>query len=301
MQWYGDLLGLLFLVFLLAGAANLATGGGELFRKLTLFLVATVPVLVLLGLVRAVALLRRGTGASWRDALGAFFIWQSTSLVVARASVLGLFARKAAFLRTPKTSEQARWWEALRANWAESRWPCSAWRHRSALTKATQLSGRCWRGCCCSPPWAWPPRRSTAGLRSGPRCRLAARAEATEYRRDRARSPPARPPAVWSRCGRGRRGHGPAAGAHPPPGVDTRTWSAPRRAARRLPPPRLRRRPQPPARPRHRPPRCPHRHRHPPRRPRRRRYPQPSRRGRRRAAPRRSGSRIRTVMVEVPI
>jgi hypothetical protein len=119
-QWYGDLLGLIFFVFLLAGAANLATGGGELFRKLTPFLLATVPVLVGLGLVRAVALLRRGTGASWRDALGAFFIWQSTSLVVARASVLGLFARKAAFLRTPKTSERAKWWEALRANWAES-------------------------------------------------------------------------------------------------------------------------------------------------------------------------------------
>jgi cellulose synthase/poly-beta-1,6-N-acetylglucosamine synthase-like glycosyltransferase len=120
LQWYGDLLGLVFLVFLLAGAANLATGGTALFTKLTVFLVATVPVLVLLGLVRAVALLRRGTGASWRDALGAFFIWQSTSLVVARASVLGLFAKKAAFLVTPKTSEQARWWEALRANWAES-------------------------------------------------------------------------------------------------------------------------------------------------------------------------------------
>jgi len=120
LQWYGDLLSLVFLVFLLAGAANLATGGGELFRKLTPFLLATVPVLVGLGLVRAVALLRRGTGAAWRDALGAFFIWQSTSLVVARASVLGLFARKAAFLRTPKTSERAKWWEALRANWAES-------------------------------------------------------------------------------------------------------------------------------------------------------------------------------------
>jgi cellulose synthase/poly-beta-1,6-N-acetylglucosamine synthase-like glycosyltransferase len=119
-QWYGDLLGLLFLVFLLAGAANLATGGGELFRKLSAFLVATVPVLVLLGLVRAVALLRRSTGASWRDAIGAFFIWQSTSLVVARASVLALFSKKAAFLRTPKTSENAKWWEALRANWAES-------------------------------------------------------------------------------------------------------------------------------------------------------------------------------------
>jgi cellulose synthase/poly-beta-1,6-N-acetylglucosamine synthase-like glycosyltransferase len=119
-QWYGDLMSLVFLVFLLAGAANLATGGSALFIKLSAFLVATIPVLVALGLVRAVALLRRGTGASWRDALGAFFIWQSTSVVVARASVLGLFARKAAFLRTPKTSEQAKWHEALRANWAET-------------------------------------------------------------------------------------------------------------------------------------------------------------------------------------
>ena len=125
-QWYGDLLGLLFLVFLLAGAANLATGGGELFRKLTLFLVATVPVLVLLGLIRAVALLRRSTGASWRDALGAFFIWQSTSLVVARASVLALFSKKAAFLRTPKTSEQAKWWRHCGPTGVNQSSPCWA-------------------------------------------------------------------------------------------------------------------------------------------------------------------------------
>jgi cellulose synthase/poly-beta-1,6-N-acetylglucosamine synthase-like glycosyltransferase len=141
-QWYGDVLGLVFFVFLLAGAANLATGGGELFRKLTAFLVATVPVLVLLGLVRAVALLRRGTGASWRDAIGAFFIWQSTSLVVARASVVGLFARKAAFLRTPKTSEQAKWWEALRANWAETILALLGLAGiAAALTRATELAG----------------------------------------------------------------------------------------------------------------------------------------------------------------
>jgi hypothetical protein len=141
-QWYGDLLGLLFLVFLLAGAANLATGGGELFRKLSAFLVATVPVLVLLGLVRAVALLRRSTGASWRDAIGAFFIWQSTSLVVARASVLALFAKKAAFLRTPKTSEQAKWWEALRANWAESLLALLGIAGiAGALSRPTQLAG----------------------------------------------------------------------------------------------------------------------------------------------------------------
>ena len=141
-QWYGDLLGLLFFIFLLAGAVNLATGGGELFRKLTVFLVGCVPVLVALGLVRAVALLRRGTGASWRDALGAFFVWQSTSLVVARASVLALFAKKAAFLRTPKTGEQVSVFHALRANWAETALALFGVAGIiGALTRPTQLSG----------------------------------------------------------------------------------------------------------------------------------------------------------------
>jgi cellulose synthase/poly-beta-1,6-N-acetylglucosamine synthase-like glycosyltransferase len=120
LQWYGDLLALLFFVFLLVGATNVAFGAGLLFRKLTGFLIAAIPMLVVLGFVRAVALLRRGTGASWRDALGAFMIWQSTGLVVARASVQGLFAREAEFLRTPKTAGDAKWTDAIRGNVGES-------------------------------------------------------------------------------------------------------------------------------------------------------------------------------------
>ena len=107
-------------LFLLVGAANVAVGGELLFRKLSGFLLAAIPLLAVLGLVRAVALLRRGTGASWRDALGAFMIWQSTAIVVARASVQGLFAKEAEFLRTPKTAEDARWWDAVRGNLPES-------------------------------------------------------------------------------------------------------------------------------------------------------------------------------------
>ena len=118
-QWYGDLIAMIFFVFLLIGAGNIALGGGMLFRKLTAFMVAAIPLLVVLGFVRAVALIRRGTGASWSDAIGAFMIWQSTSLVVARASLQALFARKAEFLRTPKTNEDARLWDAIRGNRAE--------------------------------------------------------------------------------------------------------------------------------------------------------------------------------------
>ena len=186
-QWYGDLLGLLFFIFLLAGAVNLATGGGQLFRKLTVFLVSAVPVMVLLGLVRAVSLLRRGTGASWRDALGAFFIWQSTSLVVARASVLGLFARKAAFLRTPKTSERTKWWEALRANWAESTLALFGFLGiAGALTKTNQLSGPLLAGLLLFPTlgMAAAPVNSWAARRAALPAWLRER-RTTEYRRDR--------------------------------------------------------------------------------------------------------------------
>jgi cellulose synthase/poly-beta-1,6-N-acetylglucosamine synthase-like glycosyltransferase len=142
LQWYGDVLGLIFFLFLLAGAANLALGGGELFRRISGFLVAAVPTLVLLGLLRAVALLRRGTGASWRDAFGSFFIWQATSLVVARASVQGLFAKEAVFIRTPKTFDRASWWDVIKANRGESLLAaCGAIGLAAALSKPTTLSG----------------------------------------------------------------------------------------------------------------------------------------------------------------
>ena len=166
---------------------NLATGGGQLFRKLTVFLVAAVPVLVLLGLVRAMALLRRSTGASWRDAIGAFFIWQSTSLVVARASVLALFAKKAAFLRTPKTSERTSWWHALRANWAETVLALfGAAGIAGALTKTSTLSGPLLAGLLFVPTlgMAAAPFNSWAARRAALPAWLRERRD-TEYRRER--------------------------------------------------------------------------------------------------------------------
>lgn len=120
LQWYGDFLALLFFFFLLGGAINIASGGGLLFRKLSAFLIATIGLLVGIGIVRAVALLRRRTGAGWRDAIGAFLMWQSTSLITARASVQALFAKQAEFLRTPKTTEEAKLLDAIKGNWGET-------------------------------------------------------------------------------------------------------------------------------------------------------------------------------------
>ena len=146
-QWYGDLLGLVFYVVLLVGAANIAFGGGLLFRKLTGFLLAAIPLLVLLGLLRAVALLRRGTGASWGEAFGAFFIWQATGLTVARASVQALFAKQAAFLRTPKTQDEPSWVmpsgrTGRSASSVRSASPASPGRSRTSLPTAGRCSPR---------------------------------------------------------------------------------------------------------------------------------------------------------------
>ena len=187
-QWYGDLLGLVFFAFLLAGTAELAAGGGLAFRTLTPSMLTAVSVLFALGLMRAVALLRRGTGACWREAIGALFIWQSTSLAVARASVLGLFARKAAFLRTPKTSEHAKWWQALRANWAESALALlGAAGIAGALSKATtQASGPLLAGLLLFPTlgMAAAPCNSWAARRAALPPQLHERRR-TEYRRGR--------------------------------------------------------------------------------------------------------------------
>ena len=120
LQWFGDLLGLAFFVLLLAGAFNLGFGSGVLFRRLSGFLLFIVPLYVVMGLFRAVALVRRSTRASWADAIGAFLIWQALSLTVVRASVRGLFAKEGEFLRTPKTGEDLRWFDAFRTNKAET-------------------------------------------------------------------------------------------------------------------------------------------------------------------------------------
>ncbi|MGH9123410.1 MAG: glycosyltransferase family 2 protein [Acidimicrobiales bacterium] len=141
-QWYGDLLGIIFFFVLLAGAVNVAVGGGLLFRKLSGFLVAAITFMAALGIVRAVALLRRGTDASWADALGAFMIWQSTSLVVARACIQGLFAKEAEFLRTPKTDEVPKWSDAIRGNKGETALALIGVAGiAAALTRPTTLAG----------------------------------------------------------------------------------------------------------------------------------------------------------------
>ncbi|HET8561956.1 MAG TPA: glycosyltransferase [Marmoricola sp.] len=120
LQWFGDLVGLLFTVFLLLGALDVATGSGLVLRRLSGLMLVCVVGLVLLGSLRSVALVHRATGARWRDAFGAFGLWLALGWSVSLGAVRGLVAREGAFLRTPKTRGDVGWRDAVRGNVVES-------------------------------------------------------------------------------------------------------------------------------------------------------------------------------------
>jgi cellulose synthase/poly-beta-1,6-N-acetylglucosamine synthase-like glycosyltransferase len=119
-QWFGDLLGLVFGLILVASLLDLALGGGHIVRRLGGLLLLAVPGLAVLGIVRALAGMKAAQAdARWRDAAGAFAIWLSLGWVVALASVRGLVEREGVFLRTPKRRGDVSWVDGVRANLVE--------------------------------------------------------------------------------------------------------------------------------------------------------------------------------------
>ena len=119
-QWFGDLLGLVFGLILVASLLDLAFGGGHIVRRLGGLLLLAVPGLAVLGIVRALAGMKAAQAdARWRDAAGAFAIWLSLGWVVALASVRGLVEREGVFLRTPKRRGDVSWVDGIRANLVE--------------------------------------------------------------------------------------------------------------------------------------------------------------------------------------
>jgi cellulose synthase/poly-beta-1,6-N-acetylglucosamine synthase-like glycosyltransferase len=120
LQWFGDPIGLTLMAFLLAGSVVYATGNGLVFRRVTGALLVAPAVLLLVSVLRAVVVLKRRTGASARDALGAFGIWLSLAWVVTQACMRGLVQKEGVFLRTPKTKDEPNLWDALKTNKAET-------------------------------------------------------------------------------------------------------------------------------------------------------------------------------------
>lgn len=139
LQWYTDLLGLGFTALLGATILAGAFRFGGVFLRLSGPVLVVVPVLASLGALRAVAVLRRATGAGWRDAAGALGIWTALSLTVAKASVLGLVATEGRFLRTPKTRDGSGLLAAVNAARVES--AAAAALAAAAVLAAVSLQG----------------------------------------------------------------------------------------------------------------------------------------------------------------
>jgi len=119
-QWFGDVLTVLFTVLLLLTAAVTVLHHRLPVREIVGPL-AIVPVLFLVtGVARALWAIRATAHCSFGDAVRCLRCWFALSWVVTLACLRGLVRREAAFLRTPKRAERRSVWQAIRASRAES-------------------------------------------------------------------------------------------------------------------------------------------------------------------------------------
>ncbi|MGH7904287.1 MAG: glycosyltransferase, partial [Candidatus Dormibacteraceae bacterium] len=120
-QWFGDLLMVLFTALLVLTAITTALHHQLPLRRLTGSVLVVPLVFLLTGLARAVWAMRATTGCTWRDAVRGLQVWFALSWVVSLACMKGLVGSETAFLRTPKQREGGRsWLRAIRACKAET-------------------------------------------------------------------------------------------------------------------------------------------------------------------------------------
>ncbi|HXM56280.1 MAG TPA: glycosyltransferase family 2 protein [Candidatus Dormibacteraeota bacterium] len=119
-QWFGDVLTVVFTVLLLLTAAVTVFHHRLPVREIVGPL-ALVPLLFLVtGLGRALWAIRTTAHCSFGDAVRCLRCWFALSWVVSLACLRGLVKKEAAFLRTPKRKEGRSVWQAIKASRAES-------------------------------------------------------------------------------------------------------------------------------------------------------------------------------------
>jgi len=119
-QWFGDVLTVVFTILLLLTAAVTVFHHRLPVREIVGPL-ALVPLLFLVtGVGRALWAIRTTARCSLGDSIRCLRCWFALSWVVALACLRGLVKKEAAFLRTPKRKEGRSVWQAVRASQAES-------------------------------------------------------------------------------------------------------------------------------------------------------------------------------------
>jgi cellulose synthase/poly-beta-1,6-N-acetylglucosamine synthase-like glycosyltransferase len=114
LQWFSDLLNLLFAVFLILGALFAASDSRFSVRPLTVPLMVVPAIFLFLHLWRFVWVLRHALALSWTHALRAMYNFFSMGWAVVLASIQGLIQKEGVFLRTPKFKDGSRLIHALR-------------------------------------------------------------------------------------------------------------------------------------------------------------------------------------------
>jgi cellulose synthase/poly-beta-1,6-N-acetylglucosamine synthase-like glycosyltransferase len=172
LQWFGSLVSLGFSMVLLVIATMLLIRGKVNFAPV-LGAAILLPVTILVsGFVRAIWALRHRAHISYLRAVFAFMTWLSLSWTIGLACIQGLVRSEGVFLRTPKSREQGRFREALRAARVETGLALCAW----GLAAATLASGRAgpllgvlffWQGgvYAASPAMAWLNQHSHLSAR----------------------------------------------------------------------------------------------------------------------------------------
>jgi hypothetical protein len=103
LQWFTDLLNLIFAFFLVLGGIFSLLGGQNTIRPLTSTLMILPAIFLFLGLWRFVWVLRHKLHLSWFVAFRSMYSFFSLGWVVALACIQGWIQNKGVFLRTPKT------------------------------------------------------------------------------------------------------------------------------------------------------------------------------------------------------
>ena len=114
LQWYTDVLNLLFALFLIMGATFSLFEIGATIRPLTTPMLLMPALFLVLNIWRFLWVLRNKLHLTWGKALITMYNFFSLGWAVVLASIQGLFQPQGVFLRTPKARSQSRVWRALR-------------------------------------------------------------------------------------------------------------------------------------------------------------------------------------------
>jgi cellulose synthase/poly-beta-1,6-N-acetylglucosamine synthase-like glycosyltransferase len=115
LQWYTELLNLVFAFFLILGALFLLLDAGYVIRPLTSALLVMPAVFLFLNMWRFLWVLRNKLVLTWPTAIKTMYNFFSLGWAVTLASIQGLVQSEGVFLRTPKSKSQSKAWRALQA------------------------------------------------------------------------------------------------------------------------------------------------------------------------------------------